>query len=366
LVVLDEFQYAAEADSTLASQIQRWWSRDAPHLPIYLILCGSYIRFFVQNVLTGPAYGRNTGSWKLQPLGYRQAAGFFPDWSHEDRLRAYAVVGGIPHYILQFDPARSLAWNITNRILRRGSVLFQEAELLVREELREPRIYFSTLRAMADGATRSGEIAARVGAGNDLTPYLRNLEALDLVSYREPLGGKSRRGVWTIIDPYLRFWFRFLLPNRLQLEHGGSPERVYRQLVAPHLDHFVSKPTFEEVCRSWVVAQSNAGTISDIGNVGAWWGRVPSPTPENPRNRIEGEIEVVAMSGKRLRLAGEAKWSRVPIGCRALNHLREVVAHVPGAAEDTLLLLFGRDFDPKLRAAELEGVRLVGIDELYS
>ena len=134
LVILDEYQYAAEADHSLASRLQRWWSRTAVNLPINLILCGSYVRFFVKNVLAGPAYGRNTGSLQLRPLDYRAAALFFPDWSAEDHIRAYAVTGGVPHYLLQFNPQRSLAWNITHNVLQRGAVLYQEAELLVREE----------------------------------------------------------------------------------------------------------------------------------------------------------------------------------------------------------------------------------------
>src|SRR6267378_2149983 len=81
LVILDEYQYAAESDPTLASRLQRWWSREATNLPINLVLCGSYVRFFVKNVLTGPAYGRNTGSLQLRPLTYREAALFLPGWS---------------------------------------------------------------------------------------------------------------------------------------------------------------------------------------------------------------------------------------------------------------------------------------------
>ena len=83
LVILDEYQYAAESDPTLPSQLQRWWSREVGALPIYLVLCGSSVRFFVQNVLAGPVYGRTTGSLQLRPLGYRQAAAFFPRWTHE-------------------------------------------------------------------------------------------------------------------------------------------------------------------------------------------------------------------------------------------------------------------------------------------
>ena len=132
----------------------------------------------------------------------------------------------MPHYILQFDPARSLEWNIVHRLLRRGAVLYQEAELLVREELREPRLYFSILRAIADGCTRASEIAARVGNRSEIAPYLKNPEALEFVAYAEPLLGKRRRGIWTIADPYIRFWFRFILPAQGQLEHGASAERL--------------------------------------------------------------------------------------------------------------------------------------------
>src|SRR6266849_496954 len=171
LVIIDEYQYAAEADTTLASRLQRWWSREATNLPINLVLCGSYVRFFVKNVLTGPAYGRNTGSIQLSPLNYREAALFLPGWSAEDHIRAYAVTGGIPHYLLQFDAQRSLAWNIAHNVMRRGAVLYQEAELVVREELREPRLYYSILRALSDGLTRVSEITARVhgpGGGSDI------------------------------------------------------------------------------------------------------------------------------------------------------------------------------------------------------
>ncbi|HXT34220.1 MAG TPA: ATP-binding protein [Chloroflexota bacterium] len=367
LIILDEYQYLAEADPSLASQLQRWWSREVGTLPIYLILCGSYIRFFVQNVLTGPAYGRATGSLQLRPLGYRQAAAFFPQWSHEDHIRAFAITGGMPYYLLQFDPAQSLPWNIVHRVLQRGTVLYGEAEFLVREELKEPRIYFSILRALADGHTRVSDIAARVGARGDLTPYLKNLEALDFVAYREPLLGKRRRGLWTIADPYLRFWFRFVFPHQQQLEHGARSERLYDELVAPVFDHFVSKPAFEEICRSWVAGAGDSGRISQIGMVGAWWGPIPRPLPINPRHQGEGEIEVIATQGTHLVLAGEAKWTKEPIGFGVLNHLREVVAHVPGADSSTQLVLFGRVFDPKLQtAAAAEGVQLITADDLYA
>jgi uncharacterized protein len=371
LVILDEYQYAAEADQSLASRLQRWWSRTAANLPIYLVLCGSYVRFFVKNVLTGPAYGRNTGSLQLRPLDYRAAALFFPDWSAEDRIRAYAVTGGVPHYLLQFNPQRSLAWNITHHVLQRGAVLYQEAELLVREELREPRVYYSILRALSDGLTRVSEITTRVhgpGGGSDLSAYLSTLQELGLAEYQQPVIGTAvRRGIWTVSDPYLRFWFRFVLPYRNRLEHGANTDRFYADVVAPSLDHFVSKPTFEEICRAWVLAQAEIERVSAVERVGAWWGPVPSPTPAQPKRQTEGELEVVAIAQNHVVLAGEAKWTREPVGLSVLNHLRDVLRSVPGVTPDTQLSLFAREFEGHLRAeATHQNVRLVTPVDLYA
>jgi AAA+ ATPase superfamily predicted ATPase len=371
LVIIDEYQYAAESDPTLASRLQRWWSREAARLPIYLVLCGSYIRFFFKNVLTGPAYGRNTGSLQLKPLGYREATLFFPRWSAEDRIRAYGVTGGVPHYLLQFDPDQSLAWNIAHNVLSRGAVLYQEAELLVREELREPRIYYSILRALSDGLTRVSEITGRVygaAVGGDLSPYLSTLQDLGLAEYRRPVVGKAvRRGIWVVADPYLRFWFRFVLPFRDRLEHGVDVDRFYSDVVAPALDHFISKPTFEEVCRAWVLDQVEAGSLPMADRVGAWWGPVPAPAPGQPRRQSEAELEIVAATGNRVVLAGEAKWTRDPMGFGVFNHLRDVMRHVSGADEETQLILFARALEPRLEAhAADEGVRLVTAEDLYA
>lgn len=370
LVILDEYQYAAEADPTLASRLQRWWSRDASRLPIYLVLCGSYIRFFVKNVLTGPAYGRNTGSLQLKPLRYSEAAQFFPDWSTEDLVRSYAVTGGVPYYLLEFDGKRTLGWNIAHRVLERGAVLYQDAELLVREELREPRLYYSILRALSDGLTRVSEVATRVhgtGGGSDITPYLHTLRELGLAEYQTPVvGGSVRRGIWTVADPYLRFWFRFVLPYRNRLEHGAAVECFYGEVVRPDFDRFVSKPTFEEICREWVLDRADAGVWPNVDPVGAWWGPVPAPTREQRRRQTEGELEVIAVAGNRVILAAEAKWTSEPIGLHALNHMRDVVRFVPGVDDRTQLILFGREFDTRLQArADEDGIRLVSVEEMY-
>jgi hypothetical protein len=104
-----------------------------------------------------------------------------------------------------------------------------------------------------------------------------------------------------------------------------------------------------------------------LRDVGAWWGAASAPTAENPRRQEEREVDVVAVgAGGRVAVVGEAKWSRAPIGLRALHRLRETARHVPGYDDQTRLMLFGRAFEPHLvTVAEAGGVQLVGPDDLY-
>jgi hypothetical protein len=366
LFVLDEYQYAAEADDTLASVVQRWWSREVENqnIPLYFVICGSYVRFFERKVLNGPMYGRNTGIWRLTPLRCADAALFFPAWSPEDQVRAFAVAGGVPYYLRQMDPTRRLPWNIANNVLRKGAALFEEAELVMREELRDPGVYFSILRAIEDGCTQYGEIYNRVrqpGANEPaLTQYLTTLAGLGFAEARKSILGKGKQA-WRITDPYLRFWLRYVLPNRRRLEHARNHIRAYDELVAPSFDHFVSQPTFEDVCREWVLDQADQGLWGHpVDDVGAWWGKVPTTPEGTDRNTVDREIEVVGVSGKKVVVAGEAKWSSAPIDFGVLNNLRRTLSHVPGADDQTAIVLFGRTFDPRLRErADEERVTLV-------
>jgi hypothetical protein len=188
------------------------------------------------------------------------------------------------------------------------------------------------------------------------------------VRQRGPLVGGVRRSVWELAEPYLRFWFRFVLPHKSSLDHGADPDRFYEEVVAPALDHFVSKPSFEEICRAWTEREIGHGRlVSGMPRVGSWWGPVPDPQPDNPRRQKEGEIEVVAAKGEQLVLAAEAKWTNCAVDLAVLSHLRQTVRHVPGADGQTQLVLFGRSFDDRLReVARSENVRLVDLSDLYA
>src|SRR5660397_57417 len=118
------------------------------NMNIKLILCGSSISMMQKIALSysSPIYGRRTGQIDLQPLKFLDFSSLFKDWSEEDILGAYAVLGGIPRYAEEFDRMKSLSENIITAFLDKDAFLYKEAKFLLMEELQDFANYFSILK----------------------------------------------------------------------------------------------------------------------------------------------------------------------------------------------------------------------------
>jgi hypothetical protein len=316
VVVLDEFPYLASSHPPLASILQKVWDRSLKNSKIMLILCGSYIGMMEEVVLgyQAPLYGRRTAQFLLEPLRFKDARLFFPSFSPEDQVRAYAIYGGTPAYLTTILPDMSLNENILNNILTRGSYLYDEVRFILQQELREPRNYFAILQAIAAGKTKLNEIKLATGL-DGATAYLDTLQQLHLVERELPVTEKqphkSRRGLYRLKDHYLRFWFRFVHPNRSQLEQGGARVILENRLL-PELDHFTSL-AFEEICKQYFLQQAllEKLSFSPIA-MGRWW-------------NDKEEIDLMVMNDMEAMLV-ECKWSNQPVGTNILTALERKAA----------------------------------------
>src|SRR5581483_6683988 len=290
---------------------------------------------------------------------------FFPTYGPEDRLRTYAVLGGMPRYLRAFDPDRSIRENIADAILDPGCRLRQEARMVLLEELRTETTYHAIVGAIARGKTKRGEIAQHLMVQpNALGPYVDRLVAMRLVRRVLPVtddpDAAVRRGLHVLDDNYIRFWFRYVGPNVSYLD-AGQQAYVLDEKILPTLDHFTSTPVFEDAARQYLVRRRALGTLPvQFDRIGGWWRGVRADDAE--------EIDVVATERRRVCLVGECKWTKDRVKIGDLNELRRkcAVARFPS---DVTSVLFSRSgFDPRLVAVarEEKNVELVSIDDMYA
>lgn len=358
VIVLDEFQWLKAAQPSLDSIVQRHWDRwQRQRTGVSLILSGSALRLMEGLLEPGaPLYGRADYRPLLDPLDYCDASLFAQRrLSAESRLRRYAVLGGTPQYQV-WAGAGDLSELIAERILSKGESLYEEPLHLLREEqeIRDPATYFAVVRAIAGGRTRLGEIsnAAQISTPN-LAKMLRRLEALGYLEARAPLtskGPEAKRSSYRLTDPFFRFWFRFVFPNRSLLERGRVKEVL--RIVERDMDAYMG-PAFEDCCRDWVGRYAGEA-LPASQHLGSWWSR-------------DGQIEidVVGVSRGRYDLLGSCKWAK-SAPASALEQLLEQRDSLPKAGS-AKLAIFARGFSRRLeQRAKEEDVSLVGVDRLFA
>lgn len=346
VVTLDEFPYLVEADSALPSVIQKFWdSGYARSGQLKLVLCGSAIAQ-MQDLLAerNPLYGRKTLALDVGPLSLREAAEFFPDWSDEDRVIAYAIFGGIPYYLEMCDPHRSLWDNVHDLLLTRTGRLVDEPTLILGSEVTDPRRHASILLAVASGCTTLGQIAGRVKEANGssgLTTYIERLSSLRLMRRENSVDAtpRERDSRYVVTDPFLAFWHRFVQPSLSPIgrDHGRE---VLERRIRPGISEYMGM-AFEEICREYVREHLQELTGVPAQVVGGLWGRP------------DFDLDVAGVDLDGSGVFGECKWTTQPIDMEVLGKLRRRVEEVRYGSEGPArhLLLFGRaGVDPEVAA----------------
>lgn len=317
ILILDEVPYAAESDPAMLSALQHAWDQHFKDSAVLLVLCGSHVRT-METLFTGqsPLFGRMTGQWHLQPLPFSALSAFFPTWSAEERVAAYAIVGGIPAYLEWMTPKRTLVQNIREVLLSPGSMFIAEPQFLLYDEVREPQSYLAILKAIGAGYRTLGEISnASLISKTHLSAYLATLQSLQLVERRIPVTvasnqrRQSRQGRYHMRDPYFRFYFRFFDP--LQDLLTVEPERVL-EAVKQGLRAFVGQTAFELLSQEWVRQQGRMGRLPFTPDgVGSHWSRTV-------------QVDVVGIHWQsHTLLLGECKWTGEAIDRQIIRELIE-------------------------------------------
>ena len=372
LLIIDEFPYMCRSNPSIPSILQVLWDEQFKNRDVMIVLCGSAMSFIEKKILSEkkPLYGRATGIYKMNGLPFEDAVKFFPDYSDIDKALAYSILGGIPHYLRQFDPALTLHENIIKNVLTKGCVLYSEVEFLIRQELREPALYNTVIEAVALGNTQLNDIYTKTRIDKSkISVYLKNLMELQILEREFSVlsGGKeqaaSSRGLYRITDNFFRFWFGFVAPNLSDLETGDA-EGVFIHAILPQMNDFAS-PVFETICREFIRRKNRRDELTfRISKLGRWWGKITKTVKtESGKSRltsVETEIDIAAVDSRyRNYILGECKFRNAETDIPDLDRLKEKSSFVKKGAAIQYALFSKSGFTSGLTALAREDKSLM-------
>lgn len=318
---LDEFPYLVKSSPELPSTIQKMTDLQQYRF-IRLVLCGSSQQMMQSYILnqTSPLYGRTQATLKIKPL----EAGWIVqalNCNAQQGITEYSVWGGVPRYWELRSQETTIEEAIKNLILDQYGVLHEEPSRLFLDDMRESTQAYSILSVVGQGCNRISEIASRLNKpATQLSRPIENLISLGYLKREIPFGEQeknSKRGIYKIAEPFMNFYFTFVVPHVSRLElHLIEP--VYNQIQS-RLSLYVSQE-WENLCRRSIPMAPIDGIQYDMAY--RWWGNNLLNTPM--------EIDVVAEStDKQHLLVGECKWSEISNAEALMEDLKQRASLLP-------------------------------------
>lgn len=312
-------------------------------------------------ILAGDAPGTASGvtlppeaSLRVEALTYRHVRRLYPRMDEAERVRRYAVFGGLPGHHL-FSRFAELEDAVHDSFLAETAPLREAVPRLLRRAGRSPTRFNSILRSLASGVDRLGALEEAVGVGRGgLGPYLETLRSeLGLVEKADPILGGERSGRYRLRNPAVAFAYRFLFPAAADLE-AGHADRVWAR-IRRALDAHVAS-VFPEVARDALRALQGTtfrGVPVAFDAIGASWDRAGTT------------LDLVAV-GTDAVYAGDASWSPEPLRPPALRALAARATGLDAGTRRVVPVVVARGglaWDARDLAAEL-GVLALDLDDV--
>jgi uncharacterized protein len=233
IILLDEISWMGSEDPDFLGKLKNAWDLEFKKNPqLILILCGSVSVWIEENILSSSGFlGRISLNLTLEELPLHDCQAF---WSETKNISAYekfkilSVTGGIPKYLEEVQPTLPAEINIKNLCFDRSGLLFNEFEQIFADIFAErSEIYKRIVQCLDDDKYELEAIYTKlkVEKSGVINKYLDDLVMSGFIrrdfTWHIKNGRTSKLSRYRISDNYLRFYLKYIAPNKEKIDRNS-------------------------------------------------------------------------------------------------------------------------------------------------
>lgn len=231
IILFDEISWMGTKNPTFIPKLKAWWDKQA--IPILAVFCGSVSPWIEENILKSTAFfGRINLSITLEPLSIPESAEFLKKigikTSTYDTYKLLSILGGVPWYLEQLNPAISADENIKQLAFDKNGLLFLEFDRIFHDLFNgKGTTYKKILDALENGEKTLAEVRELIAFSHSgtLSQMMEHLIIAGFVNKQSlwsfKTGKPSKQSLYRISDPYMRFHLKIIEPNLSKISLGG-------------------------------------------------------------------------------------------------------------------------------------------------
>ena len=258
VLFFDELPWMDTKGSQFLKAFEWFWnSWGSAQEDLLLIVCGSATNWIINKLFKhkGGLYNRAGTKMFLRPFTLMETEQYLQKQGIEmeryDIAQVYMMMGGIPYYLKQLEPGRTLADNIDNCFFKTNGKLWDEFDNLYETLFAESEIYVRIVEALASkriGLTREEIIRlAKLTDNGKTSKAMKDLVKCGFVRSYQYYGRKTKTQTFQLADFYTLFYFKFIKDNYGQDEHFwthmlDNPQKNawlgygFEQLIKDHIE----------------------------------------------------------------------------------------------------------------------------------
>ncbi|MBS0656583.1 MAG: ATPase, partial [Verrucomicrobia bacterium] len=368
LIILDEITWMGSQDRTFLPKLKTAWDRHFKKNPnLVLILSGSNSSWINKNILSSTGFfGRISLRIMLDELSLSECNAFWQDWpgmiSSYEKFKILSVTGGVPRYLEELRPDLTAEKNLYRLCFTSEGLLFNEFDQIFHDLFsKKGPFYKQIVTHLVNQNLNLSDLAQAIErpTGGDLSDAMDELVQSGFLSrdYCWSLEEKKRLGSsrYRVKDNYLRFYLKYILPYKEQIE-TGQLERL------PPGWHSIMGLQFENLVVTNGPALRKCLDISPDEVVFA------NPYLQTPRSRRAGcQIDYLVQTRFSCLYVFEVKFRQEPLGREVIDEMQQKlsVLKLPHGFSVRPILIHVNGVDESVRDSGFFA-RIIDFSELFA